>query len=67
MIAREFFVQVPPDAFDGIRLWGIRWQEVDLNAMAPAVQERLHQTAVVELGIVTDHMNAAIASQVLAV
>ena len=63
MVAGDFLVQVPPHTFDRIGFGGIRGQEVNHNAMAPPGQELLHLGTVMELGVVADHMNAAVAPQ----
>jgi hypothetical protein len=62
MVSGDVIVQVPPDSFDGIGFWSILGQVVqfDTRMFLDIVQ---HCFAMVEAGVVTDDMNASIASQ----
>ena len=66
VIACNRFVQVPPDAFDGIGVGSVLWEKVQLDAVAVASQVIPDGSAIMELCVVADHMNLPVASQAAA-
>lgn len=57
MIPRDRLVQAPPHPLDRIRLRSPLRKKVQLDPMAPGLQVLTHGPAIVEAGVVADHMN----------
>ena len=63
VVAGQRFMQVPPNAFDGICFRRILRQIMQLDAISPTLQILLRLAAIVEPSVVADDMNHPIASQ----
>jgi hypothetical protein len=63
MIACNLLVQVPPDALDRVQVRRVLRQEVKDDAIAMLGQVLTHRPAVMETGVVADHMNLPVAAQ----
>lgn len=63
MTTGDLFVQMPPNAFDGIGMGGISRQEVEHEAVVPPVEILLHGLARRTAGIVTDDVNFPVPQQ----
>jgi hypothetical protein len=63
VIPRDFLVKVPRHALNGIGLRCIRGQKVNADPMAPAGQVLLDESAAVEAGLITEHMDMRLAAQ----
>ncbi len=61
MVSGDVIVEVPPDSFDGIGFWSVLGQVVEFDSRM-FLHIVLHGFAFVEAGIVTDDMDASIAS-----
>lgn len=55
-------MQVPPDSFDGIGFWSVLRQVVEIDSRM-FLHIGQHCFTFMEAGVVTDDMNASIASQ----
>src|SRR5207302_4988185 len=57
MIPRDVRVDVKPKAFDPIRVWAVRRQKVEGNALAELLEEALGLLAAVDDVVVEDEVN----------
>ena len=63
VVAGDFRVQVPADAFKRVGVWRVRGQMVDGYPVPPLGEELPHQSAIMELRVVADDVDVAIARQ----
>jgi hypothetical protein len=63
MVASDRFVKVPPDPLDRIRLGGVFGKEVQHDSICVSSQVITDGSAIVELGVVADHVDHSIRPQ----
>src|SRR6516225_5989433 len=63
MIARHFLMQVPPDPLDRVAVRAAPWQELQLDPIPMIPEVDHHRLALVELGVVADHVDLPVPSQ----
>ena len=63
MVARNGFVQMPPDTLDGIGLGSVLRQKVEHDSIAPSFQVIPNKSTVVKTSVVANHVNPPVAPQ----
>lgn len=63
MVASDLLMKVPPDAFNGIQIRGVGGQEENHDPIPMLDKVLVDGPAVVERGVVADHVNRAVTSQ----